>query len=65
MIPRPMIVLGIVLLLASWFLLVERQNFWEKIGIIIGITVIYVSFRFMTGSNLDEILLPIIQFVKY
>jgi len=64
MIPRPLIILGIVLLLASWFLLVERQNFWEKIGLIIGITFIYVSFRLMTGSNVAEILLPIIQFIK-
>ena len=64
MIPRPMIILGIILLLASWFLLVERQNFWEKIGIIVGIVVIYVSFRLMTGSNVDQILLPFIQFFR-
>ncbi len=64
MIPRPMIILGIILLLASWFLLIERQNFWEKIGIIFGVAFIYVSFRLMTGSNMDQVLLPFIQFFK-
>jgi len=59
MIPQPLIILGIILLLGSWFLLVERQSFLEKIVIILGVAVIYVSFRLMIGTSLNQILTPL------
>lgn len=59
MVPKPMIIIGIVLLLGSWFLLVERQSFWEKIMIIAVIAVIYFSFQIMTGSTFEQAFAPI------
>lgn len=59
MIPKPMIQIGLVFLLASWFLLVERQNVWEKILLLFFAAVIYFSFRLMTGSTMDQALEPI------
>lgn len=61
MIPRPMMLIGIVVLLWAWFLLVERQSFLEKIGIMTGLMFIYVAFRLITGANVDQILAPFLQ----
>ncbi|MCB9771878.1 MAG: hypothetical protein H6754_04955 [Candidatus Omnitrophica bacterium] len=63
MIPKPVILIVFALLLASWFLIVERQNFWEKIFILIGIAVVYAGFRVMTGTHIDQIFTPVQHFL--
>ena len=52
----------IILLLVSWFLIVERQSVFEKIFIILSIAVVYAAYRVLTGATPDQIFTPIITF---
>lgn len=55
---RTLIYIGVALLVGSWFVLVERPSFFEKIMIIAVVAGLYVGFRFMTGATLGEIIAP-------
>ncbi len=60
--PHGMVLILVCLALCSWFLIFERQNFTEKIFIIIVIVVIYATYRVLTGVPTDQIFTPIIMF---
>lgn len=60
--PHGMVLILVCLALCSWFLIVERQNFIEKVFIIIGIIVVYATYRVLTGVPTDQIFTPIIIF---
>ena len=55
-----LIILG-VLLLGVWFLLDESKTFGEKLIIVFAMTFIYVAFRLLTGTTVDQILSPFIN----
>jgi hypothetical protein len=54
-----LIFIGVGLLFFSWFVLVERPSFVEKILIMAFVIGLYVGFRFLTGATLGEILAPL------
>ena len=58
-IPKPIIIIGIILLLGSWLLLGEKKSFMEKLALILGIVAIYVAYRLMSGATMEEILAPL------
>ena len=60
--PHGKVLILVCLALCSWFLVVDRQNFMEKIFIIIVVIVIYATYRVLTGASTDKIFTPIIIF---
>ena len=63
MFPKTLITVSIVILLGAWFLLVERQNFWEKFFIVVAVSLFYLGFRIITGSSLAQVTFDIQQFL--
>jgi hypothetical protein len=63
-IPRPLVLIGIILLLGSWFVLVDRdrQSTREKIFLILAIIAIFATYRVMVGVPVNAIFTPIIKF---
>lgn len=60
-IPKSMIVIGVILLLGSWFLLGEKKSFLEKLLLLAGILAVYASYRLMSGATMEQILAPLTQ----
>lgn len=63
-IPRPLVLIGIILLLGSWFVLVDRdrQSTSEKIFLILAVVAIFATYRVMIGVPVSDIFTPIIKF---
>lgn len=63
-IPRPLVFIGIILLLGSWFVLVDRdrQSTREKIFLILAVVAIFATYRVMIGVPVNDIFTPIIKF---
>lgn len=57
-IPQGLLVIIIILILGSWFLLGEKKSFLEKLSMLIAALFVYVAYRIMTGSTMDEIIAP-------
>ena len=57
--------IGIILLLGSWFVLVDRdrQSTREKIFLILAIIAIFATYRVMVGVPVNAIFTPIIKFL--
>ena len=56
---KQLIIIGILLTLGAWFLLGEKRSVFEKISLIIVIIFVYVAYRLMSGSTLQQILQPL------
>ncbi len=59
MMPKKLVFLLIGLVLGTWFLMGGRKSVGEKVGLLIGLVIVYVTFRLLTGSTLDEIIAPL------
>jgi len=62
--PKQLILILLIVLVCAWFFIVERQSVFEKIFIIVGLAVIYATYRVLTGVPTSQIFIPIINFFR-
>ncbi|MCK5215024.1 MAG: hypothetical protein KAR05_06690 [Candidatus Omnitrophica bacterium] len=60
-ISKKLVIIGLSIILAAWFLVGRKTTFLEKIGIILSIVLIYAALKYFSGSSIEEILSPILQ----
>ncbi len=60
-IPKPLIIVGTVILLGAWFLLDSGRSAFEKMVILSAVVFAYVAYPLVTGASIDEIMLPFID----
>lgn len=58
--PRKLIILGVILLLGSWFLLGDRKTAWEKLLFLFTIVFVYMAWRLLIGDTFPEIIAPLL-----
>ena len=59
--PKNLIIIGVLLLLGSWFVLGEKKSFWEKLAVVLAVVFVYVAYQLMSGSTFEEIIAPLLQ----
>ncbi len=58
--PKNLIIIGVLLLLGSWFVLGEKKSFWEKLAVVLAVVFVYVAYRLMSGATFEEIIAPLL-----
>ena len=56
---KQLIIIGVCITLAAWFLLDEKKTFWEKVFIVIILVFLYFAYRLMSGATVHDILAPL------